>query len=327
MKTKRVYAKIKNMTKNKKLQSNLLLLLTAFIWGTAFVAQSDAMDSMSTFTFNFARATVAGLALLAVIYFMARARKRRNEAAPEAAPGGKKALIVGGVVCGAVLAVASALQQMGIEYDINVGKAGFLTALYIIIVPLAGIFLKKRAHFTIWISVLLAVFGMYLLCIKQGLTIETRDLLVIGCAFCYSLHILVIDHFSPKVDCVKMSCIQFFVCGALSLAAALFTDKPVAPAVFAAAWVPILYSGVMSSAVGYTLQMLAQRHTSPALASLLMSLESVFAALAGWLLLGQGFTPRELAGCVVMFAAIVLAQAPDLVASRKDKRLSRDVTE
>ncbi|HWQ58879.1 MAG TPA: DMT family transporter [Clostridia bacterium] len=315
------------MTKNKKLQSNLLLLLTAIIWGSAFVAQSIAMDNLGTFTFNAARAFIAGFALLPVVFFMSRMRKKRGEAPPEASPGGRRALVVGGVVCGVVLTVASALQQLGIEYDINVGKAGFLTALYIIIVPLAGIFLKKRAHFTLWISVLLALVGMYLLCIKEGLTIETRDLLVVGCAFCYSLHILVIDYFSPKVDCVKMSCIQFFVCGALSLTVALFAEGFTAPTVLLFAWLPILYSGVMSSGVGYTLQMLAQRNTSPAMASLIMSLESVFAALAGWLLLGQGLTPRELVGCVVMFAAILLAQAPDLLSPRKAKASCCDQAE
>lgn len=310
------------MIKNKKLQSNLLLLLTAIIWGSAFVAQSVAMDSLGTFTFNSIRSVIAGLALLPVIYFMSRSRKARGEgeSAPEAQPGGKKALVIGGVACGVILAVASALQQLGIAYDINVGKAGFLTALYIIIVPIIGIFLKKRAHFTLWISVLLAVFGMYLLCIKEGLRIETRDLLEIACAFCYSLHILVIDHFSQKVDCVKMSAIQFFVCGAVSGVAALFTEGLTSPVILLAAWLPILYSGVLSSGVGYTLQMIAQKNTSPAMASLLMSLESVFAALAGWALLSQTLTARELIGCVIMFAAILLAQTPDFLAARKAKK-------
>lgn len=306
------------MMKNKRLQSNLLLLLTAIIWGSAFVAQSVAMDNLGAFMFNGVRSFVAGLALLPVIYFMARARKNRGESAPEAQPGSTKTLIIGGVICGVVLSVASALQQIGLKYT-TVGKAGFLTALYIIIVPIVGIFLKKRAHFTLWISVLFAVFGMYLLCIKEGFKIELGDLLEIGCAFCYSAHILVIDHFSPKVDCVKMSCIQFFVCGAISTIAALAFEGPAAPALLFAAWLPILYSGVLSSGVGYTLQMIAQKNTSPAMASLLMSLEAVFAALAGWLLLSQKLSARELIGCAIMFAAILLAQAPDLLAGRKAK--------
>lgn len=307
------------MMKNKRLQSNLLLLLTAMIWGSAFVAQSVAMDSLGTFTFNAARSFVAGFALLPVVYFMARARKKRNEPAPESAPGGMRQLVLGGILCGVILTVASALQQLGIEYGINVGKAGFLTALYIIIVPILGIFLKKRAHYTIWISVVLALFGMYLLCIKEGLRMETRDLLEVACAFCYSLHILVIDHFSKKVDCVKMSCIQFFVSGVLAGSVALFSEGFTAPVVLLGAWLPILYSGVLSSGAGYTLQMIAQKHTSPAMASLLMSLESVFAALAGWLLLSQRLTTKEFIGCVIMFAAILLAQTPDFLASRKAK--------
>lgn len=307
------------MITNKKLQSNLLLLLTAMIWGAAFVAQSKAMDNIGTFTFNAVRSIIAGVALLPVAYFASRSRKARGETAPEEEPGGKKALIIGGAACGVVLAIASGLQQLGIEQDINVGKAGFLTAMYIIIVPILGIFLKKRAHFTIWVSVLLAVFGMYLLCIKEGFHIETRDLLEIACAFCYSVHILVIDHFSPKVDCVKMSAIQFFVCGALSGIAALFVEGITAPTFLVAAWLPILYAGVLSSGAGYTLQMIAQKNTSPAMASLIMSLESVFAALSGWVLLGQTLSLREFAGCVIMFAAILLAQTPDFLASRKAK--------
>lgn len=305
------------MDTRKRTQSNLLLLLTALIWGTAFVFQGDAMNYLGAFSFNAARSLIAGIALLPVIYFMSRARKARGEEAPEKAPGGMKTLVIGGVACGVVLAVASAFQQLGIEYGVNSGKAGFLTALYIIIVPLIGIFLKKRAHFTLWISVFLALAGLYFLCIKDEFRIETRDLLVIACGFCYALHILVIDHFSPKVDCVKMSCIQFFVCSAISAAVALFTGEKTTPALLLAAWLPILYVGVFSSGVGYTLQMIAQKNTSPAMASMLMSLEAVFAALAGWLLRAQALTLRELLGCVIMFAAIILAQTPDFISSKK----------
>ncbi len=307
------------MDKNKRIQSNLLLLLTALIWGSAFVFQGDAADHLGAFSFNAVRSLVAGVALLPVIYFMSRARKARGESAPEHKQGGRKLLIAGGVLCGVVLTIASAFQQLGMQFGVNSGKAGFLTALYIIIVPVLGIPLKKRAHFTLWISVLLALVGLYFLCIKDEFRIETRDLLVIACGFCYALHILVIDHFSPRVNSVKMSCIQFFVCGVLSALVAVFTKERTTGAQMLAAWLPILYVGLLSSGVGYTLQMVAQKNTSPAMASMLMSLEAVFAALAGWLLRGQALTVRELIGCAVMFAAILLAQAPDLLPVRQPR--------
>lgn len=308
----------------KRLQSNMLLLLTALIWGTAFVAQSMATGTMGAFSFNAARSYVAGIALLPVIFFISRARKKRGEEPPEKAPGGMKTLITGGVACGVALAAAAALQQIGIAYT-TTAKAGFLTALYIILVPILGIFLRRRAHFTVWISVAMAAAGLYLLCIKDGFSIEYGDLLEIACALGYSIHIMVIDHFSPKVDCVKMSCIQFFVCATISLAVGLIFDNPKPQLnMLVIAWFPILYTGVMSSGVGYTLQMIAQKNTSPAVASLLMSLESVFAALAGWVILGQSLTLREFLGCLIMFAAIILAQTPDFIAGRKKAKTQAD---
>ena len=189
------------------------------------------------------------------------------------------------------------------------GKAGFITALYIILVPVLGLFMKKRVQGKVWISVTLAVAGLYLLCITDGFSLGTGDLLVLLCALMFSVHILVIDYFSPKTDGVKMSCIQFFVCGILSGIAMLIFEEPSLGALLQA-WMPILYAGVLSCGVAYTLQIVGQKDMDPTVASLILSLESVVSVLAGWVLLGQRLSLREISGCVLMFAAIILAQLP-----------------
>lgn len=312
--TRRIFNKghTARMNNKKALQSNLLLVLTALIWGVAFVAQ-HAGNEIGSFTFNALRSFVGGVALLPVIFFFDKRNKMRNIEQP---PQDSKKLVLGGVCCGVVLFVASSLQQIGIGYT-TVGKAGFITALYIIIVPVMGIFLKKKVPLAVWVSVLIAAAGMYLLCITEAFTIGTGDLLVLACAFCFSIHILVIDHFAPHVDGVRMSCIQFFTCSVLCAAAMFLFEKPSLPDILSA-WLPILYAGMLSSGVGYTLQIIAQKNTSPTMASLLMSLESVFAVLAGWVLLGQELSLRELFGCVLVFAAILLAQlAPDFLKKKR----------
>ncbi len=217
-------------------------------------------------------------------------------------------LLIGGLCCGIALAVSSGFQQIGVA-NTTVGKAGFITALYIVIVPLLGIFLGKKVGALVWGGVGLAVIGMYLLCITEGFSISLGDLLVLICAVGFAVHILVIDHFSPKVDGVRMSCIQFFVCAVLSSIPMFIFETPSFSAILSAA-MPILYTGVMSSGVAYTLQIVAQKDTDPTLASLLLSLESVFAVLAGWILLREGLSHRELLGCALVFAAVILAQWP-----------------
>ena len=229
-------------------------------------------------------------------------------------------LWVGGVLCGSALAVASNLQQFGISFT-TVGKAGFLTALYIVIVPILGLFLKKRVPATVWVSVVIAAAGTYLLSVQEGFTIAPGDLLVILCALGFSVHILIIDHFSPMVNGVALSCVQFLVCGILCTAAALFTETFTLADILKSAG-PLLFTGLMSSGVGYTLQILGQKDTPPAVASLIMSLESVFAALSGWLVLGQSMNGRELLGCVLVFAAVILAQIP-LEALKKKKAVKK----
>jgi len=289
-----------------KARSNLLLLLAAFIWGVAFVAQSVGMDYVGPFTFISVRNFIATIVLLPCIKILDRCNRFAEGTGSNCCGG--KTLIIGGIVCGVCLSVASSFQQIGINYT-TVGKAGFITAMYIVIVPILGFFIGKTVRLIAWVSVAIAVVGLFLLCMTESLSFSRGDLLVLICAFCFALHILCIGHFSPKVDGVRMSCIQFFTCGILCGIPAMIFESPDIRSIFAA-WVPILYAGALSSAVGYTLQIIAQKNTEPVIASLLMSLESVFSVLAGWVLLHQKLSAREMLGCLVIFAAIVLTQLP-----------------
>ena len=288
------------------LKNSLLLLLTATIWGVAFVAQSVGMDYVGGFTFNMARSLIGSAVLLPVIWFMGRNSSKKAEEAQGS--GSRKGLLWGGLACGILMCLASNFQQFGIKYT-TVGKAGFITACYIVLVPILGLFLKKKCSPFIWLAVAMSVAGLYLLCITDGFSIGKGDILVLICAVLFSFHILVIDYYSPKVDGVKLSCIQFLVCGILSGIPALIFEKPEMSAVLTA-WQPILYAGVMSCGVAYTLQIIGQKNMNPTVASLILSLESCISVLAGWVILGQQLSAREIAGCVIMFAAIILAQLP-----------------
>ena len=292
---------------NTQTKHSLMLMLCAFIWGTAFVAQSVGMDHIGPFTFNAVRSLVGGLALIPVILFFNR-RKSPERRQTERA--NRKTLVIGGVCCGLALGVASCLQQVGIQYT-TVGKAGFLTALYIVIVPILGLFFRRKAGAKLWVSVAIAIVGLYLLCMSGSLRLQWGDFLVLLCALAFSVHIMVIDHFTTQVDGVQMSCIQFFVAAAFSAVCMLFTEGVPDPGAVAISWVPILYAGVLSSGVGYTLQIVGQKGVNPTAASLVLSLESVISVLAGWVILGQSMSPREILGCVLMFCAILLAQLPD----------------
>lgn len=289
----------------KRFSGPLMLLLTAMIWGAAFVAQSVGMDYVGPFTLQSVRALLGGIVLLPVIALMGRSKPKSS------APGTKKDLILGGILCGTLLAVASVLQQYGILYT-TVGKAGFITTLYVVLVPIIGLFFRKRVPPLIWLCVTLSVVGLYLLCISGAAAFNRGDLLVMLCALVFSLHIIAIDHFSPRVDGVKLSCIQFLVCGVLCFFPMMLLEHPTAAALLAA-WKPIAYAGILSCGVGYTLQVVAQNRTDPTVASLILCMESVFSAVFGWLLLGQGMAARELAGCGLMFASILLAQFADRV--------------
>ena len=286
------------------MKNNILLVLTALIWGCAFVAQSVGMDYVGPFTFNMARFLIGAIVLLPVIWFMDRQRKTGAEKGA-----GQKTLIIGGICCGIALAFASTLQQWGILFT-TVGKAGFITAMYIVIVPLLGIFIGKKVRPLIIGCVAIAVVGFYFLCMTESLRLGLGDFLVLLCAIAFSIHILVIDHFSPKVDGVKMSAIQFLTAAIISAVPTLLWEQPVFTEILQA-WQPVLYAGVMSCGVAYTLQIIAQKNADPTVASLLLSLESVFSVLAGWVLLGQGLSLKELFGCVLIFCAIILAQLPE----------------
>lgn len=285
-----------------------MLILTAFIWGTAFVAQSMGMDYLEPFSFNGIRSLVGAAALLPCILFLDKWNKKEASSEPQV-KGTRKDLIVGGLSCGLLLFTASSLQQVGIM-DTTAGKAGFITACYIVIVPVLGIFLHKKIGWKVWIAVALALAGLYFLCITESFSIGKGDVLIFICSIIFSVHIMVIDHFSPKVDGVKMSCIQFFVCGVLSLGPMFAFEHPTMEAVIAGTF-PILYAGVLSSGVAYTLQIIGQKNVNPAIASLILSMESCFSVLAGWLVLGEQLSVRESMGCVLMFAAIILAQLPE----------------
>ncbi len=291
--------------KKVSLKSTILLVLTALVWGMAFVAQSVGMNYIGPFTFNCIRSIMGGIVLIPCIMFWDK-KEKTDEGKRK--PEDIHTLLTGGICCGVALCVASNLQQIGIKYT-TVGKAGFITALYIVLVPVFGIFLRKKVSSRIWISVAIAVAGLYLLCITDELKIGKGDFFVVLCALVFAIHILVIDYFSPKVNGMKLSCIQFFVAGALSGIPMIISEKPEIPTILAA-WAPLLYAGIMSCGVGYTLQIIAQKDADPTVASLILSLESVFSVLAGWVILGQTLAGKEIVGCVLMFAAIILAQLP-----------------
>ena len=289
----------------KQIRHNGMALLAALIWGTAFVAQSVGADYVEPFTFNAARSAVAFCFLLVLCLV----RRTVQKGVVESATKSWKDLAVGGTCCGVALTVASNLQQKGLETTTS-GKAGFITALYIVIVPIVGIFMKKKAPRTLLISVPLAVAGLYCLCITEDFTITEGDFYVFLCAICFSAHILVIDHFTQKVDGVELSCVQFLVATLLSSAGMIVSENPSLEAVGMCIW-PILYVGVFSSGVAYTLQILAQKDSNPTVVSLLLSLESVFATLAGAIILHDQMSIKEYFGCVLMLVAVVLAQLPE----------------
>lgn len=290
------------------IRQNVFPVLAALIWGTAFVFQSVGADYVGPFTFNAARSAVAFLFLL-VLCIGLRLVRRRTGGEEAEKPSYRRDLLLGGVCCGVALMVASNLQQKGIE-STSPGKAGFITALYIVIVPILGLFLKKRAPRSIWLGVMLAVAGLYCLCITEEFTIAAGDFYILLCAFCFAGHILVIDHFTQKVDGVELSCVQFLVAAVLSAVGMLVSEAPTWEAIRLCAW-PILYVGVFSSGVAYTLQIVAQKGANPTVLSLLLSLESVFATIAGAIAFGNQMSGKEYLGCVLMLAAVVLAQLPE----------------
>lgn len=302
--------------KELPIKNLLMLLLTAVIWGVAFVAQQMGMDHIGPYAFSAIRCLMGAVVLIPVVIFL----NSRKEPAQKAHVNNKMTWI-GGLVCGVLLGVAANLQQIGIQYT-TVGKAGFITALYIVIVPVLGLFLKRRAGIKLWISVVIAMLGLYLLCMTDTLQLQLGDSLVFFCALVFSLHILVIDHFNPNVDGVKMSCIQFFVAALLSGIAMLLWEALPSWEMIYAARVTLLYTGILSCGVAYTLQIVGQKGLNPTVASLILSLEAVISVLAAWLILQQGMTAREMLGAGLMFVAIILAQLPERTRrNREDGKL------
>lgn len=301
----------------QRTRHSLMLVLTALVWGTAFTAQSAGGDAAGPYTFNCIRSLIGAVVLLPVIGLSDRLHLTKHRPVSRE---DWRMLLLGGAACGAALAVASNLQQMGLYFGAPAGKAGFLTACYMLIVPVLGLFFHKKCGWNVWAGIVAAVIGLYLLCIKGDFRIEFSDLLLLLCALVFAVHILVIDFFAVRVDGVRMSCIQFLVCGICSAVPMYFvdirhthaSDLAAWSAAFQepAAWIPILYAGVLSCGVGYTLQILGQQGVNPTIASLLLSLESVFSVLAGWVVLGEALQGREILGCVLIFAAVIFAQLP-----------------
>lgn len=284
------------------LKYSLLLVLVALIWGAAFVAQSMG-NAAGPLSFNAARNILAALSLVPILIHHKR----------HPIPGKNhwnKSIVIGGVLCGLVLAIASNAQQYGLLYA-SAGKAGFITAMYIVIVPLLGLLMKHKPNVNMVISLIMACIGLYLLCWTSSGDFTIYDGFLLFCAFLYAIHILVIAHYGVKGDAVLMSMIQFLVCGSVSLIAAIVFEDFSLPRL-SGSIIPILYTGILSSGVGYTFQIIGQQHLDATLASLLLSLESVFAVLAGWVLLGETLSIREIMGCIIMFGAIILAQCPPI---------------
>lgn len=297
---------------NKRLKSNIMLLLAALIWGVAFVAQKSGMEFVGPYTFNCVRCFIGSLVLIPVIKLFDKPTEADLAKTQEQKKADRKVLALGGLCCGLALFGGTTFQQKGL-LTADAGKAGFITALYIVLVPVVSLFFKKKSRPAIWIGVVLGAIGLYLLCVPAGgsfSSINKGDILLFCCAIAFTAHILVIDYFSPKTSGVKLSCIQFAVCGVLSAIPMFILEDPQMSAILDC-WLPILYTGVLSSGAGYTLQIVGQKNTDPTVASLILSLESVFALLAGIVVLNEILTLSEALGCLIMFTAIIITQLPE----------------
>lgn len=301
----------------KKIRGEILLSITALIWGTAFVAQIVGMEHIGPFTFTASRTLIGAASLIPVILFMDRKRARDNTR--DEFQGSKKDLIKGGLACGLAMFCGLAFQQVGLQYT-TAGKAGFITALYIVFVPILGLFLHKRIEKSVWLGVILGLVGLYLLSVTEDLSIGRGDLLVLSGTIFWALHIIIIDHFADKVDAVKMSCIQFLVVGLISLTIAIVAEDISINAIIQSAF-PVLYSGIIVVGIAFTLQIFGQRGTNPATAAIIMSMESVFAALSGIIILGETMNLREITGCILLFAAVIVAQLQPTMKKDKDYEL------
>lgn len=290
-----------------KILSPILLLVASMIWGFAFAAQ-DAASEVGAFTLGFARSLIAGVFLIFVIILLDRAMRTERKLFSRGKIDITKYELIGGVICGTVLALASAFQQIGINRGTDGGKAAFITALYVVVVPIYSLLLKKRAPLNVWISVGIAAVGFYLLCIKNDLTVSLSDLLVVACSLIFPIHILAIDHFSPRCDGVRMSMVQFFTAAFINLLIALFTERGAEVTSVFDNILPILFLGIGSSGIAYTLQIIGQKGVNPSAAAIILSLESVFGVVGTAMFLGQTLSVREYIGCGVVLIAVILSQ-------------------
>jgi drug/metabolite transporter (DMT)-like permease len=297
------------------LKSNLLLLLAAAIWGFAFVAQRIGMEFVGPFTFNGVRFALGSLSLVPLILFYKDSSRKQIDTSRDS-----KSVIKAGLLAGVVLFIAASLQQIGLLYT-TAGKAAFITCLYIVMVPLLGIFLRQYVSMSTWMGSVIAVGGLYLLCVKDSIFISYGEVLELVGAFFWTIHILVIDRFSRKVDVLKLASIQFVTCSALSLITALFIET-IRFDTLSQAVIPILYGGIGSVGVAYTLQIVGQKHAAPSHAAIILSMETVFAALGGWLILNEKLSFQESLGCVIMFIGMLLSQLQNL---KKTKETEEDL--
>jgi len=309
----------------KNIKNVILLTLTALIWGVAFVAQTTGGDVIGPFSFNGIRSFMGAAVLIPVIKFLDAKGLSKNR--PESKEDWKTLWMAGGM-CGCFLFLGSTLQQISLFMGTPTGKAGFLTTCYVIIVPILGLFLKKKCGINVWIAVVITVFGLYLLCMNGSFALAATDIILLLCALAFSLQIMTVDHFAGRVDPVRLSSIQFLTTGVISITPMIFYDiMKVAGGIkpwllgFSRGdtWISLLYAGILSCGVAYTLQIVGQIGFNPIIASILMSLESVFSVLAGWVILGQHLTARELCGCALVFAAVVIAQVPLEIFLKKAK--------
>lgn len=294
---------------NENTKGSIFLFFAALIWGSSFVSQSAAMDHIGPFTFNACRSFVGFLVLIPVVCFFRKMSLKEKPLSKEEEKELNKRSVSAGIVCGLALVIASSFQQVGISMT-TAGKAGFITALYIIMVPILSVFLGRKIPLIIWLSAIISLIGFYFLCIQEDFSMGQGDFYCLICALCFSIQIMTIDHFTEedsRVDPVMMSMTQFFVVGVVSLILTLLFETPVISDIIKAGG-SILYAGALSSGIAYTFQILGQKHTSPAVAPLIMSLESVFAVLFGWLLLGESMNSREILGCFLVFTAVMLSQ-------------------
>lgn len=287
-------------------KSNLLLILASIIWGCAFVAQNVGMNYIGPWTFSTIRFLIAGFSLLAIIPIL---DKKRTHVIRPKTKEEKMKLLLGSVLCGLALSIGSIVQQIAM-LTVPVAKAGFLTTLYVLFVPMITLLFGKKIPLKVWIGIAMALFGLYLLSMAGNLAIGIVEILLILAAFLFAIHIIIIGYFSTRVDPVRLSCGQLLIGGFATVIPMIVIEKPTIGSILAA-YIPLLYTGIFSSCVAYTLQIFAQKEANPTIAGMLLSLESVFAALAGYLILHQVLNTRELIGCVVIFIAIVIAQLPN----------------